>query len=1679
MEKLAQLQATLREIENGVRLESLDTILVRQVLQQAPPPNANKSKNQSKLPSGKPLREAETVDDASTALGIESSVSGKDAYRVLLELRRNKKKLGVKSEKQPVNPKKDGGEEASAEHNQQQAKPSPSPRLKPALLPGKREAAVSPEAFTVSASQMFKTQYVLPTDREMQIAIKVRGKELFRSQLQVEKATAQLQSLLLESQAILPNQFLFECNLKDFCQERSLEVIQSLLRKFQNRFYALYFVKWCTVMLALRSIAHRRAAAMIVRVCRGHCARELAKLVRKQLLQRQNQAQTLLDFRIKYRVHQALKIQMVWRRYLRSKAIQARQQRKQSAVYLQKLFRDRKLKRNQLVHTLLHVKTIHAVIKIQKLYRGHRTRRMVQRRHRQQQREALVATILKRNLTSEALLQWKMDRQGAAFLICSRALYPFALKRRMQKLVYLARRQRAAQVIARRVCLWFGVTKRREQAAQRQLQKWFRVLAVEQQRGRKAAILIQRNLRRWVQQRKFIMETTRRKKLARRQRIADKEGLKMRNKSVKALQRNTSSSSLGLLSKSSSPKVAKKPKFVSALKAIALRDSSKQELHSETRIQAEAISKIQRCYRRHTHHTKFWKAHWRDQAFQVELRMLRRRKAAITIQKRARGAQARRVFRTLKAQKLLYSFIMAWKWRKVIKFAQAARKIYRWIKHKRSQQIASLWRITRHQQIVMATRIQRVVRRRLVFRSKLSAVLAKARKMDETEAFCHQALRVCTQHFTDELIFASLSRPFEESMKVYLQTQHGQSTASPKSKTQLVKKTSASTTTTAAANRVAFPMMQTVFLVVSGAKDSTKWKDVDEKALLQTKLDRSRVVALFKAVNKYYQDNHHNINKSSPTKAKIKAHSSTIAMVTFFSMTDVDLALAKAGGASKRALTYEEFTKVLRLLAEMKLSARVTLWWSKYDGSDAQLLSLLWDFLFVLPELKPLVVQLQKFVAQVLHKRCERIQQLFQRGNNLKRGLLLRLQMLKQLEAQAQARAVIILQARVRTLLAKKQLRLRIQQVYEKYIDPEWGLPYWTNPKSGFSTWEKPRALRAEDVCTEVVPFPLTSLMLKIACEGETECLKCAEWLCYDCQEFFCGGCLPTFHKTSKNKITIESLVSKVDDTAVDAGLQANQAKASHEMEKITLCGLCQFQVASRKCLSCLPKPGHRRQHLKKKQPSTLALESSLKSTSDSSTVGDPEREAHFCDVCFAFVHRRGALQVHKSIELLEMCQSCNRESDEDGVAQELEPGPSKKLTVAVVVIPAPARVVQFECSSCDTSKRVCGKCVFTGHPIELCGEAAVKKTQLQTLKMLERAKRIAEEIEAHDRADVEKMKQRALEAKRKRCAVKIQKFWHAKVPILRARHVVAKRKAAKQQHWLRLKEDAKHEKQLVYLVRSFFGVAKPLQTDTQVKRKLREMNALQRRQLTIRARMFGLLAHEYMRVGIPLPGVARIMMNGSNELLTSEDLRGWVKNRQTIRLKRIIIDPQMKRERALENLSAWFHLSHWDHSDPVAAGGDSGSREIGGEETLVDVDAKEKLTERTIPLAQPLMTSGGVSTVQSTTETERDENGEDAPQEHVFVMYLVEYSMDPRRVVWINHSLYVLAAAVTLAISVYLCPSHSLNLCTCGCWCATGRSASGPGDDSGCWTRRRPSSVQRRRRSGKRVLRLTLVRLL
>ncbi|POM57373.1 Hypothetical protein PHPALM_38122, partial [Phytophthora palmivora] len=390
------------------------------------------------------------------------------------------------------------------------------------------------------------------------------------------------------------------------------------------------------------------------------------------------------------------------------------------------------------------------------------------------------------------------------------------------------------------------------------------------------------------------------------------------------------------------------------------------------------------------------------------------------------------------------------------------------------------------------------------------------------------------------------------------------------------------------------------------------------------------------------------------------------------------------------------------------------------------------------------------------------------------------------------------------------------------------------------------------------------------------------------------------------------------------------------------------------------------------------------------------DSESLFCDVCFGFLHRRGGLKNHHTEPLLEFCTSCIADTEDDNLTA------SQQQSRKDFGTPGTGNAVQWACEVCgDPPLRICGSCALHSHPKESCGE--LHPVPLQTLRRQQRTKRLQEEQEARDRADLDKIRARALQARRERSARKIQGFWRSQCPIHRARRLVAARRKDKCDQWLRRQEDARLEKRFAYRAKNALGVATPLGSDTPVERRLRSLHVLARRRLSIRARFFGLLIDEYVTVGIPLPGIG-LLHPGSNEIWTSEDLRGWIHNRQTIRFKKLSSQESQPAERAL---CAWRQLERWGKGDVglLTMEKDFGSKPESStdEDTdsiwLADVHPKQTVSESVVPLAQLYNPSLPPKKLRKAGE-------EDVVEDVPVAMFLVEFSLDPKRTVWINHSL-------------------------------------------------------------------------
>ncbi|KAK1942207.1 hypothetical protein P3T76_006529 [Phytophthora citrophthora] len=1484
MDKLVQLQAALRAIETGQRLESVDGVLVRQVLQQ----------------SRKPQQSTPEPD-------------AKELYRELLALRKaNSKQHTQQTQSTSIS--------VEGKTTPQKVSPKKTTSIRP--VDTRLEAApTSPERGTISNNDKTIAEELAVSTKEtrilMQTALILRKKELRRSEKAVAQADADLREELARTERILPSKFLFERNLAG---DRALEAARNVLTRFQHRFYKLYFHNWWGATLELRLQAQRRAVAEIVRVYRGHQGRRDARRLRKELDVLKAQKRQLLAFRIKFRSSQALKIQMAWRRCLRYRAIKHRQARQAAAVVLQKAFRTRQWQSQSLVNALANTRKLFAAVGLQKLYRGHRIRRKLREDRQRQQQEERVKLVLLRSMSSQARAVWMIERRGAGHLIAG-MIFPYAVRRRWHRLHFQLRRQRAAECIARVVCRWFGVEVRREAARTKQVNEWLALAQREHERSRNAAVLIQKHLRRWVQQRKFLMSESRRKKIARRARLEEK-ARRMGNRPSPSLQ----------------------TRWISQPRSTQLKEGNKTIRHTE----ANAAAIVQCCYRRYRSRRRIQLKAWRNEAVKAETRVQQRHKAATEIQRHVRGVCGRKLARERRAERLLSRFVLRWKWRRIQKRHRAARKIGLWFKHKRTQRLAKLWHVEKKKREAASIQLLRWYRLQCLLPSRLRQISRFVRKREETFVFCDQSLRLCKQHLGDEFAVQSLGVGLEDALRPLL-TDLVRSPTKSKSPTKQKVSKRAKTHVT-----VAFPILQMAFLVASGWKSPFIWNELDGKTLFQTKLERTKAITFFRALPKRGKQVAHqvrqpetNVTVPSPTRHSKKSPvKGAKAKGDTFSSVDVDVAVARATGGAKGALDFATFVRVLGQLGEISLSQHSTdLYWGRLDGSEARVLASLWLSVLSYPSMQPLALAFDAFTSKELSRHASCLQRLFIRQHNKRLGLAILVEMKQNLRNQELSRVAIQLQTQARGFLARRELRHRMQQTYEKFIDPTWGLPYWMNPRTGYSTWQKPRVLRAEDVQCEPVPFPPPERTLKARCNGEKDCERCAEWVCYDCDEFFCLQCFGEYHNAKP--ISEEIKDEEEEETTV---------KRDHELEKLQLCGLCKFQLASRRCLDCDIKV-----KAKEKAPQ------------------DCNSEAFFCDVCFSFLHRRGGLKTHRTEALLEQCTSCIPDDDKPRTGF--------------------GDAVQWECEACGAPPlRVCGRCALQSHPVESCGE--LRPVPLQTLGRQQRTKRLREEQEARDRADLNKMRARALRARQERCARKIQAFWRSQAPILHARRLVAARRKDKSEQWLRRQEDLRLAKRLAYRAKNVLGIAQPMGSDTPVERRLRSLHALARRQLSIRARFFGLLIDEYVTVGIPLPGLG-LLHPGSNEIWTSEDLRGWVHNRQTIRFKKLTDQEAQPAERAL---CAWRQLEHWEK---LNGEGEKESSELGGfapaEDTdttwLAEVHPKQQITESLVPLTEPY---ASLLLKKKRFKADEEEVVEDVP----VAMFLVEFSLDPRRTVWISHSL-------------------------------------------------------------------------
>ncbi|KAH9131792.1 hypothetical protein AeRB84_021627 [Aphanomyces euteiches] len=750
----------------------------------------------------------------------------------------------------------------------------------------------------------------------------------------------------------------------------------------------------------------------------------------------------------------------------------------------------------------------------------------------------------------------------------------------------------------------------------------------------------------------------------------------------------------------------------------------------------DAVVTIQRAWRyakkRHQVYLK---------ALYVKLDVAASRRAALQrhvtrIQKVWRGRRERRKCRILWLDKAIRNSLQKWKARRLRRRNLAAMKIQTKYRAWCTRRITEVAQRVLHRQHASASRIQRLARH------ILSVEMVQRRRdawrlQQEILEFCSVSLQRCLRKNMDFLVLQSLEGTIEDVLtyREWLTN----NLYNPK-------------------DAASFPIFQILFLDYSGIKRDL-WSTQSIKEFKALRLDRSKFVKLFREAFASSERLMEITSEADRVLAKLKAHPSQ----------------------SRSSLAYTDFVFCMKEMAKLQIK-------SKKLSDDERLLQLFWRHFatskwsqkYKAPD------QMKQYALTWMEYNAQRIQRLARRDQYRQRGLILL--NLKRLELQQMKihKAAQSIQNAWRGRSSRQYMRKLMQKVFRKYIDAATGLPYWTNPQTGYSTWKKPSLLGKQDV--DHNPIPLADEVT----EYEVKCSNCniepIHETCFQCQDNYCKICFQTLHAKGK--------------------------MATHQHFAIPTCTSCLYQIASRLCNEC-------------KEP--------------------------YCDNCMAYLHSKGTLVGHSATALMPICIDCNGK-----------------------------RATRVHCQTCN--KNICKSC-WQFHPPEYCQPlpfisfpVEAERARFETLKTNEI---LAEEKRIQDAKD--------LEALKIKMALRIQRGWRRKVSCKTGIMHLLDLHKQKQDLWEKIRRDRLTEKNLVYQVKYLFGKADVLETDSSIQRILRGLNIYTRHKIESRARALNIPLEEYLHLGVLLPGVASIN-EGSNQIETSEDLRGWLVPAQAIRIQNHIV---------------------------------------------------------------------------------------------------------------------------------------------------------------------------------------------
>ena len=381
-------------------------------------------------------------------------------------------------------------------------------------------------------------------------------------------------------------------------------------------------------------------------------------------------------------------------------------------------------------------------------------------------------------------------------------------------------------------------------------------------------------------------------------------------------------------------------------------------------------------------------------------------------------------------------------------------------------------------------------------------------------------------------------------------------------------------------------------------------------------------------------------------------------------------------------------------------------------------------------------------------------------------------------------RSIRLCQGAIRRRLQWQRIVKIAQKVMVKYI-PHKGKPYWFNPRTRVTSFEKPRILGSYD-CLEV-PLPGPNFEYVIKC-GTCE-VNDADVNCDQCEDSMCMSCFATMHCKGK--------------------------RLTHTYSPIPHCSLCKYQNATKSCVTCsLRKP---------KKGSLMSL-----------VDGD---RGVLCDTCYTYIH--DGCNSTASVVTAKIGNETNfGENCKDAyliqldVTQRLDTDHRYSALVQFCE-ECQWRAATYRCSDCD--QVYCAKCLMGYHSIG--GPFAshiAEKIPYYTPDMHKKFERamFAQRLQRR----IEKVAQQYAKAalkKKIQSVIKVQSWWRMKMYGIPGKaRLQEERLKERRMFKIRRVENESHRNKWSYKIRDVFGLAPELQSDTLEEKILKRHSVFRREKI-------------------------------------------------------------------------------------------------------------------------------------------------------------------------------------------------------------------------------------------------------